>query len=104
MKHAVLIVPEAMEDIAEIMEFYGSEDRSLAQRFMAALRTCFRGLEENPYLSTPFLRDEIRRVFLKKWPYHIYFRVASSAEVRVQAVIHTSRDPRYITKRTARDQ
>ncbi len=25
MKYAVLIVPEAMEDIAEIMEFYGSE-------------------------------------------------------------------------------
>lgn len=103
MKHAVLIVPEAMEDIAEIIEFYGSEDGSLAQRFMAALRTCFRGLEENTYLSTPFLRDEIRRIFLKKWPYHVYFRVAGS-EVRVQAVIHTSRDPRYIAKRTSRDQ
>jgi len=103
MKHAVLIVPEAMEDIAEIIEFYGSEDGSLEQRFMAALRTCFSGLEEKPYLSTPFLRDEIRRVFLKKWPYHVYFRVAGS-EVRVQAVIHTSRDPRYIAKRTARDQ
>lgn len=103
MKYALLIVPEAGKDIEEIMEFYSSEDDGLAQRFMMALRTCFLRLAENPYLSSPFLRDEIRRVFLKKWPYHVYFRVAG-AEVRVLAVIHTSRDPNYIAKRTERHQ
>ncbi len=99
MKHALLIIPKAGQDIEEIMAFYGGEDDDLSSRFMIALRKCFRDLQDNPYLSTPYLREEVRRVFLLKWPYHVYFRIADT-QVRVQAIIHTSRDPRYISKRT----
>jgi len=98
MNYALLITPAANQDVEEIMAFYGSGNDGLAERFMVALRECFRALQENPYLSRLFLRDEIRSIFLMKWPYHVYFRIAEK-NVRVLAVIHTSRDPHYISER-----
>lgn len=103
MSYVLLITSEANQDIEEIMAFYGSENDGLADRFMFALRQCFRNLRENPLLSAPFLRNEIRRSFLMKWPYHVYFRIAGE-QVRVLAVIHTSRDPLYISRRTGTEK
>jgi len=103
MSHDLFITPQANQDIEEIMTFYGVEENELAHKFMGALRKCFDGLRKNPFLSTPFIRDEVRRVFLQRWPYHVYFRIAAN-QVRVLAVIHTSRDPRYISQRTGGDR
>ena len=99
MSHDLFITSQASQDIEEIMKFYGVEESGLGHRFMSALRKCFGGLRENPLRSTPFIRGEVRRVFLQKWPYHVYLRVIAN-QVRILAVIHTSRDPTYISERT----
>lgn len=103
MSHDLFITPQANQDIEEIMTFYGMEDNGFEHRFMGALRKCFHSLRENPFLSTPLIRDEVRRVFLQKWPYHVYFRIVAN-QVRVLAIIHTSRDPSYISKRIGTDR
>ena len=103
MSHDLFITPEASQDIEKIIMYYGIEETGLEHRFIVALRNSFHGLRESPFLSTPFIRDEVRRVFLQKWPYHVYFRIAGST-VRILAVVHTSRDPSYISQRTGSKQ
>ncbi len=98
MSYELLITPEAAKDVEEIILFLDDGESGPATRFLKVLQVRFRHIKQYPELSTLFLRDEIRRLFMVTFPYHLYFRVVGM-QVRVLAVIHTSRDPHYISNR-----
>lgn len=79
-------------DISRIMDYY--EDvagRQLADEFYAELRSLFQKAAESPEAYSIRERD-LRRVNLRRFPYHFLFRIVDDA-VRVLVIRHHRRRP-----------
>jgi plasmid stabilization system protein ParE len=71
---ALIIRPEAEEDVLEAYTWYASNSRELAERFTQALETCFFELQDNPLAYTVVYKT-LRRFLLPKFPYSIFYLV-----------------------------
>ncbi len=79
-------------DVSRIMRYYEEVAGSqLADNFYEELRTSFLKTAEAPELS-PIGDADLRRVNLRRFPYHFLFRITGDA-VRVLVVRHHKRDP-----------
>ena len=73
------------------VRWYEERERGLGVRFAAALKEAFRNIAERPKSfaripGTP-VKSEVRRAFLKNFPYFVVFRERESA-IRVIAAAH----------------
>ncbi|MGL4611140.1 MAG: type II toxin-antitoxin system RelE/ParE family toxin [Trueperaceae bacterium] len=59
---ALIIRPEAEEDILEAYTWYASKSSELAERFTQALETCFFELQTNP-LAFPVVYKTLTSLF-----------------------------------------
>ncbi|MBC7484327.1 MAG: type II toxin-antitoxin system RelE/ParE family toxin [Rhizobacter sp.] len=86
--------PEAEEELAEAVAFYAEQaSTSVATAFLAEFTRAAHPTEANPGLGTRTSRD--RRLFpLHRFPYSLVYR-ADNDGVRIGAVAHHSRPPRY---------
>lgn len=80
------------------MNWYDLREEALGNRFINAVQKRFDSICENPTMPRLILRSVVRKVSIHGFPYLIYYRVVDG-EARVIAVIHTSRDPHYISSR-----
>lgn len=84
--------PRVYSDIDKIMEYYEAvATPELADDFYAELRRFMAQAASRPELFSIRERD-IRRVNLKRFPYHFLFRMVGDA-VRVLVVRHHCRHP-----------
>jgi plasmid stabilization system protein ParE len=90
MKLRLRSVAEA--DAAEAIRWYAEQKPELASRFLEALSSTLRSIEQNPKLF-PAVDGEMRRVlFPKPFPYMVLYRIEDDL-VSVYAVLHQARDP-----------
>jgi plasmid stabilization system protein ParE len=88
----LILHPKAHSDIEAIMEYYERvADSQLAGEFYAELRYCMVQAAEKPETFAIRERD-IRRVNLRRFPYHFLFRVVGDV-VRILVVRHHRRHP-----------
>jgi plasmid stabilization system protein ParE len=88
----LVIHPEVFSDISAVMEYYERVATSeLAEEFYSELRLFIQRTAEKPEVYAIRERD-LRRVNMRRFPYHILFRIAGNS-VRILAVRHHSRDP-----------
>ena len=99
MKRTFLISLAARLDVDEISLWYQQQEPQLGGRFLEALTRKFRFIADHPEIYPPQRNSEIRRCKLDRWPYFIFF-AASEIVIEIIAIIHTSRDPKYIATRT----
>src|SRR5262249_27029275 len=92
MARRIIVRPLAEADIASAAQWYDSERSGLATRFLADVGRTFTRICEAPR-QFPAIADNVRRAFLRTFPYAAYFR-ASDELVIVLAVLHLRRDPR----------
>jgi toxin ParE1/3/4 len=84
--------PEIYSDIDAIMRYYEEVATSeLADRFYAELRYYMTKAAETPESFSVRERD-IRRVNLKRFPYHFLFRIVGDS-VRILVIRHHNREP-----------
>ena len=88
---SLVIRPEAQADVAGAVEWYARERLELGIDFALAVQACFNRIREAPEFS-PVVHREIRRAFVGRFPYLVFFRVEPS-EVIVLAVMHGARRP-----------
>lgn len=93
------ITPEADRDIAEANNWYDKQQAGVGLRFVLAVRLRFDDIIRSPLLPRAFGRKNIRKVRVPHWPYSIYYRIINDAEIRVVAVVHGARDPKYLNYR-----
>ena len=98
MSFHLVVTPAANRDIDEAMSWYDNQEGELGKRFITAIQDRFMSISKLPLNSKLILSNSSRRTLLIHWPYFIYYRVVDEV-VRVFAVIHTSRDPVYISSR-----
>ena len=90
MKLRLRSVAEA--DAAEAIRWYAEQKPDLASRFLEALSSTLRSIEQNPNLY-PLVDGETRRaLFPKPFPYMVLYRTEDK-EISVFAVLHQARDP-----------
>ena len=90
MKLRLRSVAEA--DAAQAIRWYAEQKPDLGSRFLEALSSTLRSIEQTPKLF-PAVDGEMRRVlFPKPFPYMVLYRIENDM-VSVYAVLHQARDP-----------
>jgi plasmid stabilization system protein ParE len=95
----IVLTSEALSDIETILNEYAALSEAIAKRFFEQVQAAIRSLERQPHrFQEVFLF--VRRAFIAKFPYHVYFAVDEVAHrVEILAVFHQKRDERLIRKR-----
>ena len=83
---------QVASDISRIMDYYENvAGPALAEEFYAELQSHFQKAADSPESYSIRERD-LRRVNLKRFPYHFLFRIVGDA-VRILVVRHHRRHP-----------
>ena len=94
----LILHQKVYSDIDKIMDYYEQAGiPELADEFYKELRHFMAGAAERPETFSIRERD-IRRVNLKRFPYHFLFRIVGDV-VRILVVRHHSRHPSFGIRR-----
>ena len=94
----LILHPKVYSDIDKIMEYYELvATPQLADEFYVELRHCMEQAAEKPE-SFSIRESDIRRVNLRRFPYHFLFRIVGDV-VRILVVRHHGRRPAFGMRR-----
>ncbi len=94
----LILHPKVYSDIDKIMEYYEQvATPQLADEFYVELRHCMERAAEKPE-SFSIRESDLRRVNLRRFPYHFLFRTVGDV-VRILVVRHHSRRPSFGIRR-----
>jgi ParE toxin of type II toxin-antitoxin system, parDE len=85
-------------DVISISSWYDSQTHGTGERLLSALDHKFEFICEHPLIYPTLSGSEIRKCRLDQWPYPVFF-VCDESLIEVIAVIHTCRDPKYVSSR-----
>jgi plasmid stabilization system protein ParE len=88
-RHRFVLRPAAQEDVDNAAEWYANERVELGIDFARAVRACFDRVIEEPQ-SFRMVHRDLRRAFVGRFPYLVFFRVNGD---EVVAVMHGARRP-----------
>ncbi len=94
----MLIGKGAEEDYTESLRWYAERSKRAAEGFEAEFVRALEAIAANPE-GYPLCDDRHRFYLLKRYPFQIIYRRATDEDLLVVAVAHTSRRPRYWSKR-----
>lgn len=97
MDYQLSVRKEAEADIVEAFEYYESCRKNLGHDFLLAMEAPLNKIHRNPLLYKEIHR-QIRRVFINRFPYGIYFVIIENNLI-VIGVIHARKNPRHWKKR-----
>jgi toxin ParE1/3/4 len=93
------IHPGVWDDADDAIDYYAGVEDGLPQRFIAELEDTFVFVRQFP-LAGRLLHTKYRRVSLRRFPYLVCYRVFGDV-VRVLAIVHNRRDPKWVRRRLA---
>lgn len=96
MNYELILKPRAEIDVWESVLYYNSKRQRLGDEFLLSLEAKFNEIVRNPYQFPVFYKN-IRRCFTARFPFGVYFTVDGDV-VYIQAVVHTSRNPKVLKK------
>jgi plasmid stabilization system protein ParE len=86
----IIVRPSAAADIDRAFAWY--EHHREGERFLAAVESALEQAMMRPE-APPFVHRDVRRVFLKRFPYGLFYRLESGSFILV-ACFHSRRAPR----------
>ena len=95
---AVEFHPEAATELEDAAAFFRERAEGRGASFLAAAAAAGRRAVGWPLAGTP-LEGGRRRVYLRRFPYAIVYRVLTDGRIRVLAVADLRRRPRYWRRR-----
>jgi toxin ParE2 len=95
--HPVSLLGAARAELWKAVEYYDEQLPGLGDEFAAEVERTLRQLQVFPELGSPGTA-ETRRVPLRRFPFHVIYRIRSGGLVIV-AVAHQRRKPEYWMKR-----
>lgn len=100
MLRAIILVPEAVVDVADAYEWYEDRAIGLGDDFLNSLDVAYALIAEHP-IHYPVRFDSFRRILLDRFPYAIYYE-HDDQTVFVHYVFHCSQDPAKLNRRLNR--
>lgn len=93
MAYEVIILPIAITDVQNAVDFYDEQSLGLGEKFEAELNEFLISLETFPFFQNRY--GQVRCLPLKKFPFMAHFTVNEEApQVVIHAVFHTSLHPK----------
>jgi len=93
----LVLLPEAVRDIAEAHEWYERRKPGLGQEFVERVEACLVAIREN-LGRYGFAYQNYRRAKVRRFPYVVFY-LEGEQSVRVYSVFHCARDPREWRRR-----
>lgn len=88
----ILILPQAVSDIAEAKAYYESQSAGLGIRFSDEVKKSIDTLMITPYFQLRY--ENVRCLPLRSFPFMIHYTIdEQEQEIFIHAVLHTSRNP-----------
>lgn len=82
-------------DIESAMDYYlVAANAKIATEFYDEFKRCRKIIGSRPE-SYPVIRNEIRRINFRRFPYHILYQIVNEEYVKVLVVKHDRRDPDF---------
>ncbi len=98
MSYQVKLSKSAIDDIDDIIHYLSELSDVFAKVFLEESISNISYLEDSPLLFIKF-RDDYRRLYLKRFRYHVIFKIDElQKSIKILAVIHESRDPQRWVK------
>jgi toxin ParE1/3/4 len=79
--------PAARRELEEAIDHYNAERQGLGREFREEVQRVLALLTRFPRLGQP-VRGSVQRMMLSRFPYHIYYRLLESDNLRILAVAH----------------
>jgi plasmid stabilization system protein ParE len=92
MSRALVVRPEARDDLTEAHDWYESRQAGVGAQFQDAADEAVKRIEANPELYAASRRGA-RQAPIHRFPYVVIYRLTDDT-IEVVAVMHTSRHPR----------
>jgi plasmid stabilization system protein ParE len=87
--------PDARAELLGAIRFYQNETAGLGRAMAGEVRSALRRISEFPESGSPDgTRDDLRRVFLDRFPFTVVYRIPDDG-VEVLAVMHQRQRPDY---------
>ncbi|ETW98101.1 MAG: hypothetical protein ETSY1_20135 [Candidatus Entotheonella factor] len=86
--------PAARRELEEAIDYYNAERQGLGKEFREEVQRVLALLTRFPRLGQ-VVRGSVRRMQLSRFPYHIYYRLLESDNLRILAVAHNRQRPGY---------
>lgn len=97
MDFKLILLPEAFQDIKEIIYFYKSINLDLAKKFNIHFKDSVTIIKNNPFIFQ-IKYDKFYVCKINKFPYLIHFGVNHKIII-INAIIHTSRNSKICINR-----
>ena len=99
MKYSLVFSSKAQQDVIESVRWYNNQKQNLGFQFYDRLNEKLSSIRKNPHgYSIRF--KKLRASKVAKHPFLIYFKIDEKKSIiAILAVLHTSRNPKEITKR-----
>ncbi|MBW8873693.1 MAG: type II toxin-antitoxin system RelE/ParE family toxin [Acidobacteria bacterium] len=91
--------PLAEQELLEAIQYYEEQSSGLGAKFSAEVERSLTFLRRYPE-AAPRILGSIRRFVLPLFPYYLLYRPLKSGDLRILAVGHQKRHPRYWRRRT----
>lgn len=95
---SIIYHPEAEVELNEAASYYEAKLATLGVQFLDEIEVSIQCISADPVRWRKIDR-EVRRYLLNRFPYAIYYRLIAD-EIRILAIKHHSRDPKYWQHRT----
>jgi plasmid stabilization system protein ParE len=97
MTQKLLILPEAIEDLAEGRRWYEERAVGLGDRFLFQAEDCIRRIQLFPDLYEQVYKT-YRRAIVRRFPFVVFYEHSTDGIINC-AVFHTAQDPKNWRKR-----
>ena len=88
----------AKKELTETIDWYENERKGRGAKFLIAYLKTLKIILANP-LAFPIDFDEVRKIYILKFPFTIYYEVFGN-EVFIYSIFHHKRDPEAWKDRT----
>ena len=97
MPSTVILLPEAVTDVANGFDWYEDQEPGLGEKFLRCLDLTYALIAAHP-LHYPVRFHSFRRILVRRFPYAVYFE-HSEGTVVVHYVFHCGQDPVKLVRR-----
>ena len=93
----VVYHPAVQQDVNKILQYYDAASEKLGDAFWDELQLAIQAAAETPE-RFHFATETLRRVNLRRFPYHFLFRMTPGS-IRITVLRHHRRDPQLGLRR-----
>jgi plasmid stabilization system protein ParE len=90
----VVFHPLAEKELIDAAVYYEEQESGLGGEYLAEVERAINFITQHPEAGFT-VKDPLRQLTLPKFPYYLLYRVLGNAQIRVLAVAHHKRRPKY---------